>query len=126
MRCPRCRHETRERARFCGACGAPLESSVPCPRCAALNPRGQKFCDICGEPLSSVGGPARDARAYTPRYLVDKILTTRSAIEGERKQVSVLFADVVDSMRLADRLGAQEWHRVLDRVFEILSSAIHR
>jgi len=126
MRCPRCRHETRERARFCGACGAPLESSVPCPRCAALNPRGQKFCDICGEPLSSVGGPARDARAYTPRYLVDKILTTRSAIEGERKQVSVLFADVVDSMRLAERLGAEEWHRVLDRVFEILSSAIHR
>jgi len=99
---------------------------VPCPRCAALNPRGQKFCDICGEPLSSVGGPARDARAYTPRYLVDKILTTRSAIEGERKQVSVLFADVVDSMRLAERLGAEEWHRVLDRVFEILSSAIHR
>jgi len=99
---------------------------VPCPRCAALNPRGQKFCDVCGESLSSVGGAAPDARAYTPRYLVDKILTTRSAIEGERKQVSVLFADVVDSMRLAERLGAEEWHRVLERVFEILSSAIHR
>jgi class 3 adenylate cyclase len=127
MRCPHCRHETRERARFCGACGAPLESSVPCPRCAALNPLGQKFCDVCGESLASVGGgAARDARAYTPRYLVDKILTTRSALEGERKQVSVLFADVVDSMRLAERLGAEEWHRVLDRVFEIFSAAIHR
>src|SRR5207253_11062708 len=52
--------------------------------------------------------------------------TTRSALEGERKQVSVLFADVVDSMRLAERLGAEEWHRVLDRVFEILSAGIHR
>ena len=121
MRCPHCRHETRERARFCGACGAPLERSVPCPRCTSLNPSGQKFCDACGASLSAVGGaPARDARAYTPRYLADRILTTRGALEGERKQVSVLFADLVDSMRLAERLGAEEWHRVLDRVFEIL------
>jgi class 3 adenylate cyclase len=126
MRCPHCRHETRERARFCGACGASLESSVPCPRCAALNPRGQKFCDACGESLSVGGVPERDARAYTPPYLVDKILVTRSALEGERKQVSVLFADLVDSMRLAEHLGAEEWHRVLDRVFEILSAGIHR
>ena len=58
MRCPHCRHETRERARFCGACGASLESSIACPRCAALNPRGQKFCDTCGESLSpGVGAP---------------------------------------------------------------------
>jgi class 3 adenylate cyclase len=127
MRCPHCRHETRERARFCGACGASLESSVTCPRCGAINPRGQSFCDACGESLSSAGGASeRDARAYTPRYLVERILTTRSALEGERKQVSVLFADVVDSMRLAERLGAEEWHRVLDRVFEILSAGIHR
>ena len=127
MRCPHCRHETRERARFCGACGASLESSVTCPRCAAINPRGQRFCDACGESLSSAGGASeRDARAYTPRYLVERILTTRSALEGERKQVSVLFADVVDSMRLAERLGAEEWHRVLDRVFEILCAGIHR
>ena len=127
MRCPHCRHETRERARFCGACGASLESSVPCPRCAALNPPDQKFCDACGESLSSAGGaPVRDARAYTPRHLIDRILTTRGALEGERKQVSVLFADLVDSMRLAERLGAEEWHRVLDRVFEIFSAGIHR
>jgi len=127
MRCPHCRHETRERARFCGTCGASLESRVSCPRCATINPLGQKFCDACGESLSSAGGASeRDARAYTPRYLVERILTTRSALEGERKQVSVLFADVVDSMRLAERLGAEEWHRVLDRVFEILSAGIHR
>jgi len=100
---------------------------VACPRCTAINPRGQKFCDACGESLSSVGSsPARDARAYTPRYLVDRILTTRGALEGERKQVTVLFADLVDSMRLAERLGAEEWHRVLDRIFEIFSAGIHR
>ena len=67
----------------------------------------------------------RDARAYTPRHLVEWILTTRSALEGERKQVTVLFVDVVESMRLAEILGAEAWHGVLDRVFEILARAIH-
>jgi class 3 adenylate cyclase len=129
MRCPHCRHENRGGARFCGACGASLEAGIACARCTALNPPHQKFCDACGEVLSpSVGAPApaRDARAYTPRHLVEKILTTRGALEGERKQVSVLFADVVDSMRLAEGLDAEEWHRILDRVFEILTGGVHR
>src|SRR5437867_1162491 len=129
MRCPHCRHETRELARFCGACGASLKSSMAGPRCTALNPRGQKFCDSCGESLSpAVGAPVlpRDARAYTPRHLADKILTTRDALEGERKQVSVLFADLVDSMRLAEGLDSEDWHRILDHVFEILTAEVHR
>ena len=129
MRCPQCQHETREGARFCGTCGASLDRIIACPRCAALQPRGQQFCDSCGESLSpAVGAPARprDARAYTPRHLAEKILTTRGALEGERKQVSVLFVDVVDSMRLVDSLDAEEWHRILDRVFEILTGSVHR
>jgi len=101
MRCPHCQHETREGARFCGTCGASLD-------------RG--------------GAPARprDPRAYTPRHLAEKILTTRGALEGERKQVSILFVDVVESMRLADRLDPEDWHRILDRVFEILAASVHR
>src|SRR5216117_2542670 len=129
MRCPHCQHENRQGARFCGACGALLEAGIACPRCTAPNPPGQKFCDACGEALSPRVGapaPARDARAYTPRHLVEKILTTRGALEGERKQVSVLFADVVDSMRLAEGLDAEDWHRILDRVFEILTGGVHR
>src|SRR5262250_3000258 len=101
MRCPRCTHESNESARFCARCGAPL---------------------------GGAGGATampRDARAYTPRHLAEKILTTRSALEGERKHLSILFVDVVDSMRLAEQLDAEEWHRVLDRVFEILAAAIH-
>src|SRR5262245_46979465 len=100
MRCPRCRHDVNESTRFCARCGAPL---------------GQ------------VGAAAmpRDPRAYTPRHLAEKILTTRSALEGERKHLSILFLDVVDSMRLAEKLDAEEWHHVLDRVFEILAAAIH-
>ena len=129
MRCPHCRHDNRESARFCGGCGTPLGGELACPRCGARNPRGQTFCDACGASLSAGAGapaPARDARAYTPRHLVERVLTTRSALEGERKQVSVLFADLVDSMRLAERLDAEEWHRILDGVFEILSRGVHR
>jgi class 3 adenylate cyclase len=101
MRCPHCRHESNEPARFCTWCGAPLAGAVG----ATAMPR--------------------DTRAYTPRHLAEKILTMRSALEGERKHLSILFVDVVDSMRLAEKLDAEEWHRVLERVFEILAAAIH-
>jgi class 3 adenylate cyclase len=134
MACPRCQHDNREGARFCGACGAALELAAPCPHCGSANPPSQQFCDACGHALA--GGPsattltatppAREPRAYTPRHLVEKILGTRSALEGERKQVTVLFADVVESMRLAEWLGPEPWHRVLDRVFEILIRGVHR
>jgi len=128
MRCPHCRHENRETARFCGECGASFERGAACPRCAAKNPVGQRFCDSCGERLATGEGCdlARDPRAYTPGRLVERILATRSALEGERKQVTVLFTDVVDSMLLAERVGAEEWHRVLDRFFQIAAEAIHR
>jgi len=129
MRCPHCRHENRERARFCGACGASLELGTPCLRCGSVNPPGQRFCDACGHQIAASAPattPEREPRAYTPRYLVEKILSTRSALEGERKQVTVLFADVVESMRLAEWLGPEPWHRVLDRVFEILMRGVHR
>ena len=128
MRCPRCRHVNRETARFCGECGASLGRGIACPRCATFNPVSQRFCDSCGQQLASTGTPerARDLRAYTPRHLIEKILTTRSALEGERKQVTVLFADMVDSMRLAERVDAEEWHRVLDRFFHVLAEGIHR
>src|SRR5947209_6695704 len=101
MECPRCRHPNREAARFCGECGAALERTTDCPSCAAQNPAGQKFCDACGEPLTSGAAAARNPRSYTPRHLVEKVLNTRSALEGEKKQVTVLFADLVDSMLLA-------------------------
>ena len=128
MRCPRCRHENRETARFCGECGASLGRGIPCPRCATFNPVSQRFCDSCGQQLASTGAVerAREPRAYAPRHLIEKILTTRRALEGERKQVTVLFADMVDSMRLAERVDAEEWHRVVDRFFQVLAEGIHR
>jgi class 3 adenylate cyclase len=68
----------------------------------------------------------RDPRSYTPNHLAEKILTTRSALEGERKQVTVLFADVKGSMELAEQVDAEEWHRILDRFFQILADGVHR
>ena len=70
--------------------------------------------------------PARDPRTYTPKHLAEKILQSKSALEGERKQVTVLFADVKGSMELAEQLDAEEWHRILERFFEILTEGVHR
>jgi class 3 adenylate cyclase len=65
-------------------------------------------------------------RSYTPKHLADKILQSKSALEGERKQVTVLFADVKGSMELAEQLGPEEWLRILERFFEILTEGVHR
>jgi class 3 adenylate cyclase len=84
------------------------------------------------EPADSTARPpaaeptAREPRDYTPKHLADKILQSKSALEGERKQVTVLFADVKGSMELAEQLGAEEWHRILERFFEIMTEGVHR
>jgi class 3 adenylate cyclase/tetratricopeptide (TPR) repeat protein len=70
--------------------------------------------------------PARDPRDYTPRHLADKILQSKSALEGERKQVTVLFADVKGSLELAEQVDPEEWHEILDRFFQILAEGVHR
>ncbi len=72
------------------------------------------------------GRPARDRRSYTPKHLAEKILQSKSALEGERKQVTVLFADVKGSMELAGQLDPEAWHGILERFFEILTEGVHR
>jgi len=126
MRCPACSSEIRAGARFCGECARPLGDLVRCGKCGAQNPSAQKFCDACAEPLASRGPGDREPRSYTPAHLAEKILTSRSALEGERKHVTVLFADVRGSMDLAESVDPEEWHGILDRFFAILSEGIHR
>src|SRR5499426_2707470 len=98
---------------------------VSCEACGHENPVGARFCNDCGARLAA---PAitLEPRAYTPRHLVDKILAQKSALEGERKLVTVLFADVARSMELAERVDLEEWHRLLDRLFRILADGVHR
>src|SRR5438552_15798423 len=96
-----------------------------CPRCQAENPAGQKFCGECGAALTpSSATPA--PRTYTPQHLAEKILTSRTALEGERKQVSVLFADLKGSMELLAERDPEEARKLLDPVLERMMEAVHR
>jgi class 3 adenylate cyclase len=65
-------------------------------------------------------------QSYTPKFLADRILQSRAALEGERKQVTVLFVDLKGSMDLAEQVDPEEWHRILDRFFQILAEGVHR
>ena len=101
------------------------QEPVSCPSCGHENPAGARFCNHCGAPLAAPAIPL-EPRSYTPRHLADKILASRSALRGERKLVTVLFADVAGSMELAERVDPEEWHRLLDRLFRILADGVHR
>src|SRR5205809_4751934 len=127
MECPRCHAANADGARFCGECGASLTRDATCSGCGHLNPPGQEFWNGCGQPLgASAPAATRDPSAYTPKHLAEKILTSRAALEGERKQVTVLFADVKGSMELAEQVDPEAWHRILDRFFAILAEGVHR
>jgi len=128
VQCSACAHENRPGRKFCVNCGASLERR--CPQCNAACASEEKFCGECGTPLGVSAGiqkrvdtlhPTPDPRSYTPKHLADKILQSKSALEGERKQVTVLFADVKGSMELAEQLDPEEWHNILDRFFTILT-----
>lgn len=129
MRCPQCQHENPETARFCQECGQRL--IVRCPSCGSEAGLSAKFCPECGQRFSSPGPPSevRDRfvspQAYTPRHLAEKILTSRSALEGERKQVTVLFADMKGSLELLAG-DPEEARRLLDPVLERMMEAVHR
>ena len=113
MNCPSCQRECSADAVFCAGCGQRL--SAICASCGRTNPPDALFCEGCGTRLSESGEatPERDPRSYTPKHLADKILQSKSALEGERKQVTVLFADVKGSMDLAEQVNPEEWHRIL-------------
>jgi class 3 adenylate cyclase/tetratricopeptide (TPR) repeat protein len=133
--CPRCRHDNPARAKFCQECGQRL--ARVCARCGVEIPDGAKFCMECGQPVAGPGAgvaaePAatgvepRTPAAYTPRHLAEKILTSRGALEGERKPVTVLFCDLVGSTELAERLGLEGMHALVNGFFEVALAEVHR
>jgi len=128
MKCPKCQFDNPEAMKFCGECGAKLE--IICSKCNFLNPPQFKYCGECGHNLAPLQkAPPIDyaqPESYTPKFLADKILTTRSSIEGERKLVTVLFADVAGYTSLSENLDPEEVHRIMDGCFKILMEEIHK
>jgi class 3 adenylate cyclase len=128
MECPNCRHENPDDAKFCNNCATKLELS--CPKCGKTNAPGSKFCNECAhsliEPNQEESFNQSEPQSYTPKHLADKILTTRSSIEGERKLVTVLFADVANYTAMSEKLDPEEVHRIMDGCFKILMDEIHK
>jgi class 3 adenylate cyclase len=127
MTCPRCQTENPPQAKFCLECAAPL--AARCANCGTQLPASAKFCLECAHPVS--GAPVGQPRfvspeAYTPKHLAEKILTSKNALEGERKQVTVLFADLKGSMELLADRDPEEARKLLDPVLEHMMEAVHR
>jgi len=128
MKCPKCHFENREEINFCEECGAKLE--VTCPKCGAAIPPGRKFCGVCGYDLKEAKPPApvdySKPQTYTPKFLAEKILSTGKSMEGERKVVTVLFADVANYTTMSEKLDPEEVHQIMEGCFQILMDEIHR
>src|SRR5215510_8440698 len=145
MRCANCHHDNPDDFRFCMRSGTKLE--LFCPACGASLPPESLFCGKCGvrllsdtttagatvsaqgrQALSLVSAPTAHQRppaAYTPPHLREKILMSRSALEGERKQVTILFADLKGSMELLADRDPEDARRLLDPVLTRMMEAVH-
>jgi class 3 adenylate cyclase len=133
MKCPKCQFENREGVRFCEQCGAKME--LECPNCGAKIPLGSKFCGKCGHNLTLPSEPVpkdltfdeklEKIQRYLPKGLTEKILSQRDRIEGERKQVTVMFCDMEGFTYLSERLGPEEAYSIMDEVYEFLIHKVH-
>ncbi|MBA2447511.1 MAG: adenylate/guanylate cyclase domain-containing protein, partial [Chloroflexi bacterium] len=132
MDCSTCGTENPAAARFCMGCGAALAAA--CAACGHANPPVARFCMACGGPLAGASAPVVSRRRDEPRpyaevipaHLAQKILASREALEGERKQVTVLFADVAGSTELIQGLDPEEAQTLLDGVVRAMMDAVHR
>ena len=128
VKCPSCHADNREGIKFCEECGAKLE--VACPKCRAAIPPGKKFCGECGSALGQAEPPRAldysQPQTYTPKFLADKILTSRQSLEGERKLVTVLFADVANYTSISEKLDSEEVRQIMDGCFKIIVDSVYR
>ena len=133
MKCPGCKFENREGAKFCKKCGSKLE--LACPKCGYSLTPDSLFCDECGFNLSQLTEKApkdlsldekiAKIQKYLPKGLTEKILSQRDRIEGERKQVTVMFCDMAGFTPLSEMLGIEDAYLIMDQVYEILIHKVH-
>jgi class 3 adenylate cyclase/tetratricopeptide (TPR) repeat protein len=134
MKCPECQSDNREGVKFCEECGAKLE--LECSACKAKIPLDKKFCGVCGHRLSAPSEPVpkelsidekiQKIQRYLPKGLTEKILSQRDRIEGERKQVTVMFCDLAEYTLLSERLGPEKTYQLMDEIYEMLIHEVHR
>ena len=126
MQCLQCHADNQPHAKFCADCGAAL--SPACRRCASPVPPTARFCPECAEPTGArptAGSRFASPHAYTPRHLADRMLSMRESLEGERKQVTVLFADLKSSLELLADRDPEEARQILDPILESMMEAVH-
>lgn len=128
MKCPLCQAQLPDGAQFCNKCGGKLE--LKCSECHSANPPDSNFCLKCGHdlrrPKETKPLDYDQPHSYTPKHLADKILTIRSSIEGERKLVTILFADVANSTAMFGNLDPEAVHEIMNGCFRLLMDEIHR
>lgn len=138
MNCPSCNYQNRENAKFCKQCGASLERI--CPLCDCKLDLEANFCDECGYnlKLDAVAEPRAklveevikelqdNLLSFIPKKLAEKILNDRASIEGERKQITVLFADVSGFTAMSERLDPEEVVTIMNGCFEIIIEEVNR
>jgi class 3 adenylate cyclase/tetratricopeptide (TPR) repeat protein len=137
VNCPNCQHANPDGAKFCLNCGQAL--ALTCPRCGAGLPAGSRFCSNCGYQLAGqpqpVAAPASAPPAtgdpllrFIPRELATRLEAARHshAMEGERRNVTILFCDVKGSTAMAEQLDPEEWADIMNRAFEHLISPVYR
>jgi class 3 adenylate cyclase len=129
MQCLRCQHENSSRAKFCEECATPLART--CSNCGIQLSPTAKFCPECAHPTGLYATPPPAQRfgspeSYTPKHLAERILTSKNSVEGERKLVTVLFADLKGSMELLADRDSEEARQLVDPVLERMMEAVHR
>ena len=134
LTCPGCGHPNEPTQKFCGECGTRLlPATTPAPTPAAAQPvpapaQPVKEAAAIAPPPAAASPAFRDAApvTYTPKHLAEKILTSKGALEGERKTVTVMFSDVSGFTAMSERLDPEDVHGIMDRVFEVILAAVHR
>jgi class 3 adenylate cyclase/tetratricopeptide (TPR) repeat protein len=126
MKCSKCGHENRSGAKFCEECAAPLTHA--CANCASQLSPTAKFCPECAHPTSAKASQTHlvSPETYTPKHLAEKILNSKTALEGERKLITVLFADLKGSTELLADRDPEEARKLLDPVLKHMMDAVHR
>jgi len=133
MKCQKCHFDNPGGMKFCGECGTKLDAL--CPKCDFANPTNFKFCGECGHPIvdattplsqePSLGDKFSKITKYLPEGLAEKILSQKDKIEGERKQVTVMFCDMAGFTSLVEKLGPEKGYSMMDQVYEILIHKVH-